>query len=66
MAILQIDVMHRVNISKKRKLMLTDYFSSYKINNKITPFFNENKSPKLKDCLFNVIKVLQHLCNGVY
>ena len=38
--------------------MLTDYFSSYKLNNKSTHFQEEKNSPKFRDCqIFIVIKV---------
>ena len=51
----------------KEKLMLTVYFSCYKLNNKSIPFQEEKKITKLKDCLiFSVIKVLGYSSYAVH
>ena len=37
-----------------------DYFSCYKLNNKIHHFHEKKYSGKRTDCLFNVIKVFEY------
>ena len=47
--------------------MLADYFSSYKFNNKRTPFQEKKNSSKLKDChIFIVIKGLDYSNIGIH